>query len=120
MYNRSIVDATFTAAGVSVQPAIKVNSIFTIALRVMAGSLCSVLPDALAGTVRGYCELKMPLTGPEVRIPIGFMSHATVQLSHMQETALSLGQRWRLACVMLQHKAVCWWCERGFISTFSF
>lgn len=69
MYNRSIVDATFTAAGVSVQPAIKVNSIFTIALRVMAGSLCSVLPDALAGTGRGYCELKNATHGPRGAYP---------------------------------------------------
>ena len=93
MHNRSIVDAAFTTAGVTVQPAIETNSILTMVLSVATGSVSSVLPGALVGTVRNYRELEaLPLTGPEVRTPIGFMSHAAARPSRALEAALSLAQ----------------------------
>ncbi len=93
MHNRSIVDAAFTTAGVTVQPAIETNSILTMVLSVVSGSVCSVMPGALVGTVRNHHELEaLPLTGPEVRTPIGFMSHAAARPSRALEAALVLAQ----------------------------
>lgn len=93
MHNRSIVDAAFTTAGVIVQPAIETNSILTMVLSVVAGSVCSVMPGAMVGTVRNSNELEaLPLTAPEVRTPIGFMSHAAARPSRALEAALALAQ----------------------------
>jgi DNA-binding transcriptional LysR family regulator len=91
MHNRTIVDAAFTTAGVASRPAIETNSILTMTLSVLAGSVCSVLPGALVGTVRAYRELEaLPLTGPEVLTPIGFMSHSAARPSRALEAALLL------------------------------
>jgi DNA-binding transcriptional LysR family regulator len=91
MHNRTIVDAAFTTAGVSMTPAMETNSILTLLLSVIAGSVCSVLPGALVGTVRNEGELEaLPLIGPEVRTPIGFMSHAAARPSRTLEAALSM------------------------------
>lgn len=93
MHNRSIVDAAFTTAGLPVKPVIETNSILTLALSVLAGDVCSVLPGALVGTVRGYRELEaLPLTSPVVRTPIGFMSHGVARPSRALEAALALAQ----------------------------
>lgn len=93
MHNRSIVDAAFITAGVSVQPAIETNSILTMALSVVAGDVCSVLPGALVGAVRSYRELEaLPLMLPDVRTPIGFMSHAQARPSRALEAALVLAK----------------------------
>jgi DNA-binding transcriptional LysR family regulator len=93
MHNRTIVDAAFTTAGTPVKPAIETNSILTMALSVVAGSVCSVMPGALVGAVRGYRELEaLPLVGPDVRTSIGFMSHAAVRPSRALEAALTLAQ----------------------------
>jgi DNA-binding transcriptional LysR family regulator len=93
MHNRTIVDAAFTTAGVAVRPAIETNSILTMMLSVVAGNVCSVLPGALVGTVRDNPLLEaLPLTGPEVRTPIGFMSHAAARPSRALEAALSLAR----------------------------
>ena len=93
MHNRTIVDAAFTAAGVRVTPAIETNSIMTMMLSVMAGDVSSVLPGALVDTVRTYKELEaLPLTGPEVKTRIGFISHAQARPSRALEAALALAQ----------------------------
>jgi DNA-binding transcriptional LysR family regulator len=93
MHNRTIVDAAFTTAGSSVEPAMQTNSILTMALSVIAGSVCSVMPGALVGTVRSYRELEaLPLIGPEIRTPIGFMSHAAARPSRALEAARLLLQ----------------------------
>lgn len=93
MHNRAIVDAAFATAGVTLRPAIETNAILTMALTVVAGSVCSVMPGALVAAVRGYRELEaLPLMEPEVRTPIGFMSHAAARPSRALEAALSLAQ----------------------------
>jgi DNA-binding transcriptional LysR family regulator len=93
MHNRKIVDAAFTSAGVWVQPVIETNSILTLALSVLAGSVCTVMPGALVGTVRAYGELEaLPLASPEVQTPIGFMSHAAARPSRALQAALTLAQ----------------------------
>lgn len=91
MHNRTVVEAAFTTAGCSIQPAIETNSILTMALSVVAGNVCSVLPGALVGAVRSYRELEaLPLKSPDVRTPIGFMSHAQARPSRALEAALAL------------------------------
>lgn len=93
MHNRTIVDAALTTAGVSVKPAIETNSILTMVLSVVAGSVCSVMPGGLVGAVRSYRELEaLPLISPEVRTAIGFMSHAAARPSRALEAALQLAQ----------------------------
>jgi DNA-binding transcriptional LysR family regulator len=88
MHNRTIVDAAFRAAGVTVQPAMETNSIMTMMFSVVDGNVCSVLPGALVDTVRNYRELDaMPLTGPDVRTPIAFISHAQARPSRALEAA---------------------------------
>ncbi|MET0312413.1 MAG: LysR family transcriptional regulator [Burkholderiaceae bacterium] len=93
MHNRTIIDSAFITAGAPVSPAIETNSILTLALSVVAGNVCSVMPGALVGAVRGYRELEaLPLVEPEVRTPIGFMSHAAARPSRALEAALALAQ----------------------------
>ena len=93
MHNRTIVDAALTTAGLSVRPAMETNSILTMALSVVAGSVSSVLPGALVDAVRGYGALEaLPLSKPDVRTPIGFMSHSGPKPSRALEAALVLVQ----------------------------
>jgi DNA-binding transcriptional LysR family regulator len=93
MHNRSIVDASFRAAGVDIKPAIETNSIVTVVLSVLDGAVCAVLPGALMALVRGYPGLEaLPLREPEVRTPIGFMVVANVRESRALEAALTLAQ----------------------------
>lgn len=93
MHNRSLVDAAFRSAGASVQPAMETDSVLTLALSVVAGELCSVLPGALVDAVRGHEGLEaLPLTGPVLTTPIGFMSHRQVQPTRALDAALALAQ----------------------------
>ena len=94
MHNRTIVDRAFTAAtGRSVSPAIETNSILTLALSVVAGRVCSVMPGALLSFVRDYRELEaLPLVEPQVEVPIAFLVHDTNRPSRTLEAALRLAQ----------------------------
>ena len=93
MHNRTIVDAAFITAGTPIRPAIETNSILTMALAVVAGNVCSVMPGALVGAVRGYRELEaLPLVGPAVRTAIGFMSHSAARPSRAMQAALTMAQ----------------------------
>ena len=93
MHNRTIIDSAMVTAGVPVKPAIETNSILTLALGVVAGDVCTVMPGALVGAVRGYRELQArPLVEPAVRTPIGFMAQGSVRPSRALEAALELAQ----------------------------
>ena len=93
MYNRTIVDAAFAEAGTSVKPVIETNSILTLALSVVVSDVCSVLPGALIGAVRGYRELEaLPLVGPDVRTAIGFMVQGSERTSRTLDAALTMAQ----------------------------
>ena len=93
MHNRTIVDAAFVTAGIPVKPAIETNSILTMALSVVAGGVCSIMPGALVGAVRGYRELEaLPLVEPEVHTSIGFMTHGSARASRALEAALALAR----------------------------
>ncbi len=90
MHNRTLIDSAFITAGAPVQPAVETNDILTLAQAVAAGSVCSVLPGALVGAVRGMRELEaLPLVSPELRTPIGFMRQAAVQPSRALQAALA-------------------------------
>ncbi len=93
MYNRTIVDKAFIEAGMPVKPVIETNSIITLALSVAVGDVCSVLPGALIGAVRGYRELEaLPLVSPEVRTAIGFMIQGGDRTSRTLDAALTMAQ----------------------------
>jgi DNA-binding transcriptional LysR family regulator len=93
MHNRTIVDSAFAMAGAEVRPAIETNSILTLAISVVVGEVCSVLPGALLDAVRGYGTLEaLPLVQPDVQTPIGFMTLADVRPSRVLDAALSLAR----------------------------
>ena len=91
MHNRTIVDSAFALAGVEVKPVMETNSMLTLALSVVAGAVCSILPGAVVAAVRSYRELEaLPLISPEVQTPIGFIMAATERTSRTLEAALAL------------------------------
>lgn len=102
MHNRSLVDQAFAQSGVSVQPVMETNSVLTLALSVLAGDVCSVLPGALVGAVRSHGGLEaLPLVAPDMVTPVGFIYLGKATASRVLEAALGLAQhaRW------LQHAA---------------
>ena len=103
MHNRTIVDAALRQAGVQVIPAMETNSILAMALCVVQGQMCGILPGALVGAVRSDRQLEaLPLVEPEVRTPIGFMFNAQVRPSRALQVAMDLARdaQW------LQHAAM--------------
>jgi DNA-binding transcriptional LysR family regulator len=94
MHNRSLVDQAFAQAGAAVvQPVMETNSVLTLALSVLAGDVCSVLPGALVGAVRSQGELEaLPLVAPHMVTPVGFIYLAKARASRALEAALALAQ----------------------------
>lgn len=93
MHNRSIVDSAFAGLGLAVKPVMETNSILALALSVVAGEVCSVLPGALVGAVRSYAELEaLPLVQPEVTTPVGFFTLAKASPSRALQAALELAR----------------------------
>lgn len=93
MHNRTIINGAFMKAGCKVKAVIETNSILTMALSVVAGEVCSIMPGALVAAVRGYRELEaLPLVSPQVRTPIGFMARTQVRPSRCMQAALDLAQ----------------------------
>jgi hypothetical protein len=103
IHKRTIVDAALLQAGVQVAPAMETNSILAMALSVVQGQMCGILPGALVGAVRSDRQLEaLPLVEPEVRTPIGFMFNAQVRPSRAMQAAMDLARdaQW------LQHAAM--------------
>jgi DNA-binding transcriptional LysR family regulator len=93
MHNRSIVDGAFSGLGLQVKPAIETNSILALALSVVAGDVCSVLPGALVDAVRSHPELEaLPLVAPALSTPVGFFTLAKASPSRALQAALKLAQ----------------------------
>jgi len=93
MHNRHIVDGAFAEAGAKVRPVLETNSLLTLALSAISGTVCCVMPGALLGAVRPYRELEArPLTRPDVHTPIGFMVQTAERHSRPLEAALVLAQ----------------------------
>ncbi len=102
MHNRSIVDSAFSGLGLKVRPVMETNSILALALSVVAGDVCSVLPGALVDAVRSHPELEaLPLLAPALTTPVGFFTLAKASSSRALQAALQLArdQAW------LQHAA---------------
>ena len=99
MHNRAIVDAAFAQAGMTVKPVVETNSVLTLGLSVLVGEVSSILPGALVAVLRGYAELEaVPLIGPEILTPIGFMFTFNDRPSHTLRAALNLADDplWKL------------------------
>ncbi len=93
MHNRTIVDGAFATAGVAVTPAMETNSILTLALAVLEGQVCSVVPGAVLGAVMAWRELQaLALVAPELQTPVGFMLVRAARHSHTVEAALALAR----------------------------
>lgn len=104
MHNRSIVDSAFAKAGRVVKPVMETNSILTLALSVLAGDVCSVLPGALVGAVRSQGELEaLPLVEPEMVTPVGFVYLAKARASRALAAALGLAQNEHWLRQVAQH-----------------
>ena len=93
MHNRQIVNAAFTQAGAAVRPAMETNSILTLSLSALGGTVCSVMPGALVGAMRAHSNLiARPLNSPTVHTPIGFLLLPSERISRTLEAALTLAQ----------------------------
>jgi DNA-binding transcriptional LysR family regulator len=94
MHNRTIVDAAFARAGVPVLPVMQTNSIVALALAVVEGEVCSVMPGAVLSTVRSYRGLMaQPLVRPEIETPVGFMTNAQIRSSSALAAAIEFAQQ---------------------------
>lgn len=93
MHNRSIVDAAFARAGVSVSPVMETNSVLSLALAVRTGSLASVMPGSLVASLREQPGLRFcPLVRPDVQTPVGFLTRREVAPTRVLAAALSLSK----------------------------
>lgn len=93
MHNRTIVNRSFASAGVHPGPAIETNSILALALSVLAGNVCSIMPGALVGAAQGYRELEaLPLVSPEVEVSIAFIVNESTRRSRTLEAAVAFAQ----------------------------
>jgi len=92
MHNRFVVDQAFATAGAdNVKPAIETNSVLTLVHSVLAGDVCSIMPGAMAATVRVHADLQaLPLLEPEVLTEIGFMTPMGGRPSRALQAALAM------------------------------
>lgn len=106
MHNRTLVDGAFAAAGASVKPVIETNSVLTLALTVAVGEVCSVMAGAMVCAVKGYRELEaLPLIGPDLAAPIGFMTQFSDRPSRTLQAALTLAAEPAWLAHAAQHSA---------------
>lgn len=93
MHYRTIIDSAFAIAGAEAKPVIETNCILSLALTVLDGQVCAILPGALVSAVSGYRELEAaPLNAPEVCTPVGFMIPAGGRPSRTLQAALALSR----------------------------
>ena len=108
MHNRFVVDQAFAAAGAgSVRPAIETNSVLTLVHSVLAGEVCSIMPGAMAATVRGHADLQaLPLNEPEVLTEIGFMTPLGGRPSRALQAALAMLETADWRAQLAEHSGV--------------
>ena len=93
MHNRTIVDASFAAAGAKARPIIETNAVLPLVLAVLAGPVCSVLPGALVAVALQYPELEaLPLNDPLVVTRISLLLPQGSLLSLAQKAAVQLAR----------------------------
>jgi hypothetical protein len=77
---------------------VETNSVLSLALAAVSGTVSCIMPGALVGAVRTYRELEArPLDNPTVQTPIGFMVQSPARNSQDRrsrplEAALALAQ----------------------------
>lgn len=108
MHNRFVVDQAFAAAGIDkVRPAIETNSVLTLVHAVLAGEVCSIMPGAMAATVRVHAELQaLPLHEPEVLTEIGFMTPMAGRPSRALQAALAMLDKDEWRAQLAEHSGV--------------
>lgn len=93
MHNRSIIDRAFAAAGAKPEPAIETNSVLALALCVVAGQVCSVMPGALVAAIQGVANLQaLPLVSPQLEVPVAFMVQQGQRASQTLDAAMTFAQ----------------------------
>ena len=106
MHNRTIVNAAFERAGVTVRPVMETNSILTLPMSVQAGEVCSVMPGALVDAVRSNGALEaLPLVQPTVTTPVGFIRLVSAAQSRAVVAALELARQPQWLRLAARHAA---------------
>ena len=94
MHHRALLERVFARLGLEVRPALETDSVLALVVAVQAGPLAAVMPGALVATVAPAPGLHVsPLTQPDLRTPIAFMTSARVRPSRALEAALALAGR---------------------------
>lgn len=91
MHHRALLERVFKSLDLQVRPALETDSVLALVVAVQAGALAAVMPGALVATVApqpGLCV--SPLTQPDLRTPIGFMTSTRARPSRALESALAL------------------------------
>jgi len=91
MHHRALLERVFAGLGLQVRPVLETDSVLALVVAVQAGPLAAVMPGALVATVAPEPGLHVsPLTQPDLRTPIAFMTSARVRPSRALEAALAL------------------------------
>ena len=94
MHHRALLERVFAGLGLQVRPVLETGSVLALVVAVQAGPLAAVMPGALVATVAPAPGLHVsPLTQPDLRTPIAFMTSARVRPSRALEAALALAGR---------------------------
>ena len=94
MHHRALLERVFAGLGLQVRPVLETDSVLALMVAVQAGPLAAVLPGALVATVApqpGLCV--SPLTQPDLRTPIAFLTSTRVRPSRVLDAALGLAVR---------------------------
>jgi DNA-binding transcriptional LysR family regulator len=93
MHNRALMDRMFALVGQPVIPVIETNSIMTLILTVVAGSVCSIMPGSLVSLSDGFAQIEArPLVNPDIDIPISFITPRTDRTSRVVLAAIEFAQ----------------------------
>lgn len=93
MHNRTIINSALAEAGAQVTPHMETDSVLALALSVLDGQLCSILPGALVGALASYGQLQAsPLVCPALQTAIGLMVLDSDRPSRALQAALAFAQ----------------------------
>ena len=94
MHHRALLERVFAGLGLQVRPVLETDSVLALVVAVQAGPLAAVMPGALVATVAPAPGMHVsPLTQPDLRTPIAFMTSTRVRPSRALEAALALAGR---------------------------
>ena len=94
LHHRALLERVFKSLDLQVRPALETDSVLALVVAVQAGALAAVMPGALVATVAPQPGLRVsPLTEPDLRTPIVFMTSTRARPSRALEAALALAVR---------------------------